>query len=255
MNKLLTTLMAACALVISFVSTAEAQNSFDTTQTQAIEKIVHDYLVNNPEVLVEASQALQQQQMEQQQQKAKQAITDNAKELINGGSPVAGNADGAVTLVEFLDFQCPHCKSMGPVIDQLISDNKDLRVVVKVLPIFGDTSVYAAKAAIAANKQGKYFEFHDNMLKSKGRLNENLILSIAKQSGLDVDQLKKDMDSDAVAKELAETQQLAQQLGIMGTPAFIVTSTSKPGTADNTAFIPGAAPADSLQSAIDRAQG
>ena len=128
--------------------TTATQTEFTPQQVKNIQKIVHDYLINNPQVLVEASQALQKQAQEKQQQYAMQAIEKNKQQLFNDPvSPVAGNPNGNVTLIEFFDYQCGHCKAMNKIIQSIVAKNKNLRVVLKELPIFGSNSQLAAKVA------------------------------------------------------------------------------------------------------------
>ena len=224
-------------------------------QKKAIEKVVHDYLVNNPEVLIEASQALQQKQQQTMQQQAQAAIKDNASQLFNDSMAVAGNPKGNVTLVEFSDYQCIHCKKMASVLSDLVKKDNNLRIVYKEFPIFGKSSELASRAALAAGMQGKYQAMHDALLKQEKRLNEELILSTAKSLGLNMAKLKTDMNSKAVTDALNANRELAEKLRLMGTPAFIVAATPagkfKEGSAPS--FIPGAAGEEALQELIKKA--
>lgn len=221
------------------------------------EKKVHDYLVNNPEVLVEASQALQQKQQRNLQEQAKAAIGENANAVFSGTLAVAGNPKGKVTLVEFFDNQCIHCKHMVPVINTLVEKNSDLRVIYKEFPIFGQDSEMASKVALAAAMQGKYTQMHDALLKLEGKLNEKVVMNAAKSLGLNMEKLKKDMDSKTVTDLLEDNRKLAEKLHLMGTPAFIVASTPN-GVLDaktQPTFIPGAASEQDLQALIKKAGG
>lgn len=226
---------------------AQGNTQFNPAQTKEIEQIVHDYLVKNPQVLIEASQALQQQQMAQMQKTASKAITANIKDLFNNpASPVIGNPNGDVTVVEFMDYQCPHCKEMSPVLDTLVKGDSNLRVVFKELPIFGPTSEFAAKAALASQKQGKYAAFHVALMKDQNPLAKDEVLKIAKEVGLDIDKLSKDVSDPVIDQQLKDNYKLAQQLGLVGTPAFVIAN--RQGT--NTAFIPGSTSQQGLQQAI-----
>lgn len=232
-----------------------AVETMSDVQKKKIETIVHDYLVSHPEVLLEASQALQQKQQQSMQEQAKTAIEKNADDIFSGNMAVAGNPDGNVTLVEFFDYQCGHCKKMSPVINKLVKENANLRVIYKEFPIFGDSSDLASRAALAASMQGKYKEMHEALIKLDKRLNKDLILKAAKSAGLDMAKLKKDMDSQKVKEELKENRELAEKLHLMGTPAFIIASTpsGKYKKGSETAFIPGAASQESLQELIKKA--
>lgn len=232
-----------------------AAETMSADQKKDIERVVHDYLVSNPEVLVEASQALQQKQQENAQQQAKSAILDNASPLLTGKLSVAGNPKGDVTMVEFFDYQCIHCKKMAPVINELIKKNANLRVIYKEFPIFGKSSEVASQVALAAAMQGKYQAFHDALLKVDKRLDDKVVMATAKSVGLNMTQLKKDMASKTVSNELNATRELAEKMHLMGTPAFVIAATPDGQLKTNSepAFIPGAASLDALQNLIKKA--
>lgn len=229
------------SLVLSFTAMAQAQQSTVTTNTpttqsatanqsnftpdqvKAIEQIVHDYLVKNPQVLIEATRALQAQEFAKAQKEALQAIVENKQQLFDdSASPVVGNKNGDVVLVEFFDYQCGHCKAMNDVIQSVLKNNKDLKIIFKELPIFGSNSRFAARAALASVKQGKYFEFHDALLGAENPLTNQKVLDIAKKIGLNIKQLKKDMNEASIQQQIRDNFQLAQKLKLVGTPAFIV---------------------------------
>ena len=150
-------------------------------------------LVKNPEVLVEALQVLQKKQMDQARKtmhKTEETAPKFAEVLFHqAGDPMAGNANGKVTVVEFFDYQCSHCVDMAPVIDSLIKADPNVRVVFKEFPIRGPLSEYAAKAALAASAQGKYFEFHKalmDQISQKQPLTEDSVLKAAQKVGLNI---------------------------------------------------------------------
>lgn len=241
------------ALTVSPMAMA-ADKPITDTQKKQIEKIVHDYLVNNPEVLIEASQALQRKQQDNMRQQAKTAIENNASQLFSGKLTTLGNPKGNVTLVEFFDYQCVHCKKMAPVVDSLIEKDKNLRVIYKEFPIFGKTSETASRAALAAAMQGKYKAFHEALISKQKRLSDKDIFSVAKKVGLNLKKLKQDMKSKQVTATLAENKKLAEKMMLMGTPAFIIAKTPK-GIylkGSEPAFIPGAASEDTLRDLIMR---
>ena len=249
MKKQITvTLIAATMLSLSaFAADTAGAASFDASQTQGIQKIIHDYLVNNPQVLVEASQALQAQTQEKQQQVAIKAIQANKAALFTDpATPVIGNAKGNITVVEFFDYQCGHCKTMSAVIDTLISKDKNIRFVLKELPIFGEHSQFASKAALAAVNQGKFTVFHKALLAQKTALDNASVLEVAKTVGLDIDTLQKDIDSKAIADQLDQNFKLAKALQLIGTPAFVISNQQQ----TQFEFIPGAASLEKLQAAI-----
>ncbi|KTD22957.1 DsbA family protein [Legionella londiniensis] len=245
-------LVIVSAFTAISLSPVFAATNFSAEQKKEVEQIVHDYLVNNPEVLIEASQALQQKQQQNMQEQARDAIRQNADQLFKENLAVAGNPKGNVTLVEFFDYQCIHCKKMKPVISELLKKDKNLRVIYKEFPIFGKSSELASKAALAAALQGKYQQMHDALLSLDKRLNETIIMDTAKSVGLDVNKLKKDMSGEQVKTALEQNRQLAEKMHLMGTPAFIVAATPNGEFKKDSepAFIPGAASEETLQEMI-----
>ncbi len=250
----LKSILTAGALATVMASPVVMADNMTPEQKKEMEQVIHDYLVNNPEVLVEASQALQQKQQQSMQEQAKAAISENAPQLFNEKVSVAGNPKGNVTLVEFFDYQCIHCKKMKPVIADLIAKDPNLRVIYKEFPIFGKSSELASQAALAAGMQGKYQEMHDALLSQDKRLNEDIIMQTAKSLGLDVAKLKKDMQSKEVTDTLDANRQLAEKMHLMGTPAFVVAATpdGQFKADSNPSFIPGASTAETLQSLITK---
>lgn len=245
--------LAVAASTICFNVIAANGNSFDAKQKKDIERIVHDYLVNQPEVLIEASSALQQKQRQEANQKAKTAIAMNAKDLLQSkNSPVIGNSSAPVTVVEFLDYQCGHCKTMSPVINELVKTNPNVRVVLKSLPIFGNSSNFASQASIAAFliDPAKFQNFHSKLLSENKGLSKETVLKLAEESSYDVKQLETFMDKPEVKDRIKANFKLAQSLGLQGTPAFIISNNN----GSKSEFIPGATTKMKLESAIKTVQ-
>ncbi len=251
------TVSALAATIISPVAMAANVTPISPEQKKQFEQIIHDYLVNSPEVLMEASQALQQKQQLTMQKEAKSAISEHVAQLLMGNLAVAGNPKGDVTVIEFFDHQCIHCKKMLPVMTDLIKKNPNVRVVYKEFPIFGKTSEFASRAALAAAMQGKYLPMQEALLKLDKHLDNQLVLDTAKSLGLDMAKLKVDMDSKQVSADLDANRALAEKMHLMGTPALVVLSTPagqfKPGS--ETGFIPGGATEEALQSLVNKAAG
>lgn len=248
--------LTAASLALSSMNILAADApaaSFSSNQKQQIEQIIHDYLVNKPEVLIEASKSLQKKQMAEVSSKAKDGIAKNASSLFNSTqSPTLGNAKGDITIVEFLDYQCGHCKTMSPIIAELVKADPKLKVIIRGLPIFGESSKTATKAVIAATKQGdKFISFNEALLSTTGPLNEKNIFELAKKAGLDVSKLKKDMGSSEVENEIKENFRLAREIGLMGTPAFVVGNTGY----TKTEFVAGAASKEDLTALIAKLRG
>ncbi len=225
------------------------QANFNDAQVKGIQNIVHDYLVKNPQVLVEASQAYQDQEFAKAKTKTQQAVLKNAKPLFNSlSSPTVGNKEGDVSVVEFLDYQCTHCREMSMVIDSLIKSDNKVRIVVKQLPIFGGSSKYAAQASIAAIKQGqdKFLAFHRALLEMPLPLTDEKVNETAKKVGLNVQQLQTDMKNKEIENQLNDNFKLAQDLGLLGTPAFFIGN--RIGT--HVEYLPGVVTTDSVKQAI-----
>lgn len=213
--------------------------------TQAIEKIVHDYLLKNPEVLIEAMTALDAKQAAAKKKKQNGAIAKHHDAIFNDPTSfVAGNPKGDVTIVEFFDYNCGYCKRAFAPLMNTINDDGNVRLILKEFPILGPTSVVATHATLAAKKQGKYFEMHKAIYLHKGSLDEDAIMTLAKGVGLDTAKLRRDMKDPEIDKIIARNEKLASELGINGTPSFIV------GNAPH----PGALSADELKAAIKAAR-
>ncbi len=230
---------------------------FSDTQKHEIEKIVHDYLVSDPKTLVEATRALQVKEEEQAQQTTLKAIEDNKAAIFNDPnvpSYYAGVGKPSATIVEFFDYQCGHCKNMEPIIQKIIKKNKNVKVIFREFPFLGSDSEYAAKAALASAKQGKYYAFHNALFDSQSRLTKVEVLKLAKSAGLNVAQLKKYMkkNSASIDTALKANQELAESLHLMGTPAFVIGVGEMTDSADKNLpahvyFVPGETSQDNLE--------
>jgi protein-disulfide isomerase len=203
---------------------ADSSNVFTPTETHQIEKIVQRYLIQHPEIMAKVSIALQKKQLKTAEQKIKRQVTQQATLILSSAnSPIAGNPKGKITLVDFFDNQCIHCKRMTPILKSLIKKNPELRIVFKEFPIFGKMSLFAAKAALAANRYGRYLPFHNALLASENRLTTENILNIGRRVGLSKHLLKKGMAHPSINAEITMNYQLAKQLELHGTPVFILT--------------------------------
>ena len=213
---------------------APAETAFSAGQKKTIETLVREYLIQNPEILIEMTSELERKQAAAEQVSRDKAIAENATALFRDDSGlIAGNPDGDITIVEFSDYNCPYCKRAFNDVTKLLSADDKVRVVFKEFPIFGEQSLGAARVAIAAQKQGKYFDVHAGLLKSSGRSSEASALRIAEKLGLDMEKLKQDMDSQDVKSTITKTRSLAEKLGIQGTPFYLVGDRVVPGAPDN----------------------
>jgi protein-disulfide isomerase len=217
------TLSVAAPLAEAQTIITAKQQSFDSRQELDIESIVQRYILEHPEVVYQALVAWQAQQADAEKVAAQGAITPNADQLFNLASdPIFGNKDGDVVVVEFFDYRCGYCKRVAGGLMETVAQDGNVKLVMKEFPILGPDSVVAAKAALAARKQGKYNELHMALIETKGAINENVVMKIAGSIGINTAQLKSDMNSAEIQQEINATRALAQQLGINGTPAFVV---------------------------------
>ncbi len=203
--------------------------TFTGKQQDEIRRLVKEYLIKHPEIIVQAMQEYRQRQERELQAQA--AIKDNRMALLRDKySVVAGNPKGDVTIVEFFDYRCAYCKAVKPQLDRALKADRNIRLVYKEFPILGPVSTYASRAAIAARKQGddKYRAYHNALMKAR-RLSVPAVLTIAKQVGLNVDKLRKDMNDPEVAETIRRNHALARKLGIRGTPAFVIGDEMVPG--------------------------
>ncbi len=232
MNKhnLMTALGLVSAMGLSSVSLAA--DALSPQQKAEVQALIGSYLKENPEVVIEAIQAWRSKQEAAEAAMINESVKELMAETENTHSPVWGNPNGDVTVVEFFDYNCPYCKSVFPSMHALVKKDGNIKVVMKELPVLGENSVYAAKAALAAQKQGKYEQFHSRMMSRDSRLSRDGVMAAAKQVGLDIDKLKKDMESPDVQEELDRANIWAQRLGISGTPAFVIGEELIPGAID-----------------------
>jgi protein-disulfide isomerase len=203
-------------------------------EEQKVIDIIRNYLTKNPEILVEMTTELDQRQAEQQEAQQAKAISENAEALFRSPlSYTGGNPSGDVTVVEFFDYNCGFCKRALPELVKLVDSDDKVRIVLKELPIFGEDSEAAAKAALAAMKQGKYFEMHQKLFTEPGKVDKAKALRVANELGLDVPQLEKDMEDPSIKKGLDESRELAQKLGLQGTPLYLIGDRIIPGAPED----------------------
>jgi protein-disulfide isomerase len=227
-------LLVAFVLAFGFITTLDVRPidaaEMSTAQREVIEGIIHDYLLKNPDVLIEALRGAEDKLNREADAKAATALNDRRSEIFDDSTtPVGGNPRGNVTIVEFFDYRCPYCKQVLPSLQTLLKEDHQLRFVYKELPVLGPASVVAAHAALAAQKQGKYEEFHVAMMATKGQITEETVYKVASSVGLDVNRLKQDMAAPEIEHELKANLALADALNIHGTPGFIIGNHIVPG--------------------------
>jgi protein-disulfide isomerase len=229
MTPMIKILTGAGAAALLMLAPPVAAQEFSPQQKGEIEQIIKSYLVSHPEVLQEAITELDKRQAAAEQEKSKSAIASNAAMLFNSKRQVVlGNPNGNVTLVEFFDYNCGYCKrAMADMLDLLKTD-PNLRVVLKEFPVLGPGSVEAARVAVAARMQdkdgAKYLVFHQKLLGGRGQADKARALAVAKEVGFDMARIEADMESPEVKASLEETLKLGEELGLNGTPSYIVGS-------------------------------
>jgi len=207
----------------------------------ALGKSIHDYLMANPEVLVEAMQELERKQDSERDTTAQKGIQQYSRELTSDpDSPISGNPNGDVTVVEFSDYQCPYCKRAFSAVKSVVAADGKVKLVYKDLPILGEASRIAAFAALASRNQNKHEVFHNALMEFNGKLDRDRIMEIATSVGIDTTQLQKDMEDPKIKQIIDDNMALASALGVRGTPAFVI----------GKQFVPGAVDADALRQLI-----
>ena len=194
--------LGACAVAMSLASPAAAQNA-DAETVKALNQALLAY----------------------QERAADAAVANKAAALLNDpNTPVLGNPNGDVAVIEFFDYQCSYCKAIEPKLEKLLKDDGKVKFIIKEFPILGPVSVVASKAALASVKQGKYEAYHRAMMAFRGQLKEENVFAMAQDVGLDVARLKKDMDAPEVTTQIIDNMNLARALKISLTPGTIVGS-------------------------------
>ncbi len=190
-----------------------------------IRQIVREYLLEHPEVILEAVAVLEQRQAAEAAEAQAQALGELRDALErNPDSPVSGNPDGDVTIVEFFDYNCSFCRRAVPVIHALLESDAQIRYVYKEFPILAESSMYSARLALAVSRlQPQLYEpLHNALLSTSGALDEGIIDSIAESVGVDLELTKAEIADPSIQEEIDRNLQLAQLLGINGTPTFVI---------------------------------
>src|SRR5690242_16291861 len=228
MTSKLRILAAASAVVLTFAAPgASSADEFSKPQRDEVERIVREYLVAHPEVIQEAMSELEKRQTAAEVEKRKSAVKQYSQALFSSPRQVVlGNPSGNVTFVEFFDYNCGYCKRAMDDMLTLLKDDPKLKIVLKEFPVLGPGSVEAAQVAVAVRMQDKtgkkYLEFHQKLLGGRGEANKARALAVAKDDGLDMARLDKDMASPEVKATLQESFKLAEALGLNGTPSYVI---------------------------------
>lgn len=201
------------------VATPAVEASSNVNSLEAVKEVLN----NNPEIVMQAMQKYEQNAREEAQKAAQEMIAKNIKEITNNpDSAVVGNPNGKITLVEFFDYSCGYCHRLYPALKNILAKNSDVRLVLRELTFVSPVSKYAAKAALAAKEQGKYQELWAAMMENDGQLTEARIDELAANAGINVEQMKVDMESAKVNKILDDTAALAGKIQINGVPSMVL---------------------------------
>jgi len=248
MNVLKTILIAGIALLGATFTQAGGVDDMSADERDVFRAEVRAYLMENPEVLLEAIQVLEQRQAQSDALSEIDLVRENFDELTRDGySFVGGNPDGAITIVEFSDYRCSFCKRAYPEVRALLEANDDVRFVLKEYPILGPDSTLASKAAISVLiNQGPeiYEEFHDALMKHNGPINMRSLSRLLTDVGGDVDLMVEHMEDEIVTQIIAKNNILATRMNITGTPTFLI----------GTEMMRGFAPESAMQEIVDRAR-
>ncbi len=234
-GKFFAALTSLLLVGLSILPNTAAAQAFDGEQKRAIETIIRDYLLANPEVLLQSMTEYRRRQEMSKQNQTKDNLTRLSSVLkTNPNSPVIGNPDGNITVVEFFDYRCTYCKKVFPTVQKLLKDDGDIRYVLKEFPILGPVSEIATRASLAmwSIDPDKYMSFHTAVMTSRGQLDEARIFKFADKAGYDIKEVRGKMKDPAVEREIATNIRLAEDLGISGTPAFVIGNHIVPGAID-----------------------
>lgn len=233
----MTRLLAAFALICSITTPVAAQSLTEGD----VKRLVLETILENPEIVMEAVAILQQREQDAQANAAAEAMVEHSDLLLNDPqAEVFGNPDGDVTIVEFFDYNCHFCRETTPTVTALMESDPNIRLVMREFPILGPGSVEAARVALAARNQDGYEAFHFALMEMPGQAQTASALKLARELGMDVDQLRADMQLPEIDQHIETSMTLAQALGINGTPSFVVGGT----------LVPGALPLEQLQQLV-----
>ena len=251
MRPILTTmavmLLALPAIFLSMTAGAAAQDAtFSPDQQDEVRSIVRQYLIDHPEVIREAIEALQAREGQTKLQSQADALKSHYDAIYKDPTaPIAGNPIGDVTIVEFFDYRCPYCKRVAEPLMELLKSDPGIRLVFKEFPILSEDSILAAQAALAANKQGLYREFHQALMAHKGGYDMDVLRQVATTVGMDPARMQTDMMDAAAKSSIVANRDLAEALQINSTPTFVI----------GNEVIAGAIPIEDMVKLIKKARG
>ena len=230
-------------LLILFFLSVNITFADENFSKEEIQDMIYEYIMKNPEVILKSVDNLRKQMEESSIESDNFLITEFTNFANDNKLPNFGKSDAKVIIVEFVDYNCGYCKQSLDAIVKLLESNLSLKVSFRDYPILSQSSIIAAKAALASMQQNKYFEFHSELLSTRGNLSEEKIFDIAKTLNIDIEKLREDMKDPMVDLIIQENENLAKKLNIRGTPTFII----------NGKLYAGALEFDKLKALIEKA--
>lgn len=221
-------LFGAIAVAFSNAQSGAPDKAFDETQKEAIREIVHDYLMENPEILIDALNEYGERERANEQARTKASAKDNLAELLNEKDGFAIGADPAaaeVAVIELFDYHCPYCKRASEIVRKLAASDPAVRIILREYPILREESAYASMVALAARAQGKYEDLHFALMDASGVLTKERVKEIAESKGVNFSAIEKELNDPSISKAIDETHRIASEMEADGTPTFIVAST------------------------------
>lgn len=224
-----------------------ASDNLTPSQRDEVKTLITETIKQQPKIVIDAIMEFKKEQMAQYQKDTESKIAANTNEIFNqNNNLVLGNPKGTTTIVEFIDYNCGHCKVLAQTLKTLTEQNKDVKIIVKELPIFGGDSEVAARAAVAAAKQNKFNEFHYTLINNKEKTTEASITKAAETSGLNMKQFTTDLNAEKTKEHVQNNIELAGKLDIMATPALIFNK------ADKNIFVGGSLPLETINNIISQ---
>jgi len=245
-------LLAALSAPLLATPRPAAAQALTEAQRAEVVEILRRALREDPSILRDAVAAMQEAEERDRAEAGRAAIVGQADALFrDAADPTRGNPRGDVTIVEFFDARCGFCKQLHPALEALIRRDPNIRVVMKDLPVLGPTSVQAARALLAAHRQGRYAAFQDALLTLRGEPTESVLQDLARRVGLDWARLRREMEDPAISRRIDANMRLAQSLGIQGTPALVIAGPAGPQAAT---LVPGAVDLGQLERLVAEAR-
>ncbi len=227
--KFLALTLGTCAA--AFFAPMQNANAeiFNAEQTKEIEVLFKKFLSDNPELILKSVDDYRSSQEKKTQQSAQKNLAEYKDYFADNKLPIAGNPNGDVTVVEYFDYNCGYCRKAFADLVSLIEEDKNVRIILQEMPILSPSSIKMASIALAAHKQGKYFEMHTALMDYKGGQSDNAFYGLAEKLGLDIEKLKTDAASADIKAQIQKSMDMARALDIRGTPGFIIGNEIYPG--------------------------